>query len=71
VKDYQTIMAKKNGCTGQPKPIVDGVCESVDQCEGGTEVVVCSPDVGHVAYSTKDMDVAKEGWAFLKRFYLP
>ena len=37
----------------------------------GTEVVVCSPDVGHIAYTTRDMNVAKEGWAFLKRFHLP
>jgi len=71
VKDYQRIMVKKDGCTGQPKPTVNSVCESVDQCAGGTEVVICSPNVGHVAYSTKDMNVAKEGWAFLKRFYLP
>jgi polyhydroxybutyrate depolymerase len=71
VKDYQSIMVAKNMCTGQSKPTVDGVCESVDQCAGGTEVVICSPNVGHVAYSTMDMNVAKEGWAFLKRFYLP
>lgn len=71
VKDYERIMVAKNMCKGQPKPTVNGVCESVDQCSGGTEVVICSPKVGHVAYSTKDMNVAKEGWAFLKRFYLP
>jgi polyhydroxybutyrate depolymerase len=71
VKNYQAIMTMKDGCKGQPTPTVNGVCESVGQCDGNTEVVICSPNVGHIAYSTQEMNVAKEAWAFLKRFYLP
>jgi poly(3-hydroxybutyrate) depolymerase len=71
VKDYQAAMVKKNGCKGMPTATAGGVCESVGECEGGTEVVICGPEIGHVAYGTTDMNVAKEAWAFLKRFYLP
>lgn len=71
VKDYQAAMVKKNGCKGEIEETVGGVCERVGECDGGTEVVICGPQVGHVAYTTSDMNVAKEAWAFLKRFYLP
>jgi polyhydroxybutyrate depolymerase len=71
VKDYQAAMVTKNGCKGMPTETAGGVCESVGECEGGTEVVICGPEIGHVAYSTTEMDVAKEAWTFLKKFYLP
>jgi polyhydroxybutyrate depolymerase len=71
VKDYQAAMVAKNGCKGEIETTHDGVCETVGECEGGTEVVICGPAIGHVAYSTTEMDVAKDIWEFLKRFHLP
>jgi hypothetical protein len=64
---FQTI----NNCEGEVRPTHEGVCETVDECDAGTEVTVCRVDIGHILWSGPDMEVAQAHWDFLKRFSLP
>jgi hypothetical protein len=63
------LFKQLNGCTGMERPTHNGNCTTVDQCEGGVEVVTCGVDAGHVAYFATDMQVTEEGWKFLSRFH--
>jgi polyhydroxybutyrate depolymerase len=69
VDTYRKIFKELNGCTGMERTTHDGHCITVDQCEGGVEVVTCGVAAGHVAYFATDMNVTEEGWKFLSRFH--
>jgi polyhydroxybutyrate depolymerase len=64
---FQTI----NDCKGEVQPSHDGVCETVGECAGGTEVTVCLLSGGHIVWPASDFDVPMEHWNFMKRFSLP
>jgi polyhydroxybutyrate depolymerase len=70
-KGVLAAFQKINECKGEVHPTHDGICESVGECAGGTEVTVCRVDIGHILWSAPDMDVPQEHWNFLERFSLP
>ena len=61
-----------NRCTDSPEKTHNGLCETLDECEGGTEVSICLLNATHTGiYQSTDMDVYTEGWKFLKSYTLP
>ena len=63
-KTIQKLFTEKYHCKGQIKK--EAQCEFVGECDEGTEVAICNENTGHVVYSPS---VAKDTWAFLKKFY--
>ena len=63
-KTVQEILAAKYNCTGSPRMMDQ--CEYLGDCEQEAEIVICNENTGHVVYSSA---VARDTWAFLKRFY--
>ncbi|HKP55582.1 MAG TPA: hypothetical protein VJV78_02615 [Polyangiales bacterium] len=69
--EVQAAFKKFNSCTGEPKKTHNGVCETLDQCAEGTEVTICKVNAQHTTiYTNPDVDIYKEGWEFLKRYYI-
>ena len=69
--EVQAVFKTLNGCTGEPKKTHDGVCETLDQCAEGTEITICMVDAQHTTiYTNTDIDIYKDGWEFLKRYYI-
>jgi polyhydroxybutyrate depolymerase len=66
-KYVQKVFSEKYNCKGAIE-MGDGGCETVGECDQGTEVVICGANTGHVVYSPT---VARRAWDFLKRFYKP
>jgi polyhydroxybutyrate depolymerase len=62
---------KIDNCQGEVHETHDGVCETVGECDAGTEVTICKVNTGHILWPATDMDVPQAHWDFLKRFYLP
>jgi poly(3-hydroxybutyrate) depolymerase len=56
-KGVQEAFKMIDKCTGQITQTLDGHCETIDQCERGTEVVICKVGTGHVVYGTTDLDL--------------
>lgn len=67
-KEVQRVLRSKYACKGDIRMTHDGLCETVDQCAQGSEVVICGTDTGHVVYSPQ---VAEAAWEFLERFAMP
>jgi polyhydroxybutyrate depolymerase len=67
-KHVQKVFGEKYNCKGAIETSDDGICETVGDCDQGTEVVICGTNTGHVVYSPA---VARRAWDFLKRFYKP
>lgn len=62
---------RANGCTDEWEETHDGLCRTHDQCKEGTESTVCLLNTTHMGiYEAADMNVYKEGWNFLKQFYI-
>jgi polyhydroxybutyrate depolymerase len=62
---------KIDNCKGQVHDTHDGVCETIDECDAGTEVTICKVNTGHILWPATDMNVPQAHWDFLKRFRLP
>jgi polyhydroxybutyrate depolymerase len=65
-KHVQKVFSEKYNCKGAIED--DGMCETVGECDQGTEVAICGTNTGHVVYSPA---VARRAWDFMKRFYKP
>jgi polyhydroxybutyrate depolymerase len=70
-KGVLTAFQRINECKGEIQPSYDGVCETVGECAGGTEVTICNLNIGHIIWPAPDMDVPLEHWKFMRRFHLP
>jgi len=64
-----------DGCTDGPVPMpMHPLCQIRSQCAGGAEVVLCSPNAGHVLYgeAVREMvGVPDVAWEVLQRHSLP
>jgi polyhydroxybutyrate depolymerase len=69
-KSLQMTMKRLDMCTGEIEKTHNDVCETIGQCAEDTEVTICKVRSGHVLYQNPDLEIAKEHWAFLKRFYI-
>lgn len=67
-KTVQKVLSEKFNCKGEIQESADGICETVGECDQGTEVAICGTPTGHVVYSPA---IAMRVWDFLKRFYKP
>lgn len=70
--------ASRNGCTDEAASTYDmgdSHCETFDECEGGSEVTLCTVDGGGHLWpgglgSFSTIDATEHMWAFLSRFTL-
>jgi len=62
-------------CTDDPVPMpTHPLCQISSKCAGGTEVILCSPDAGHVLYdgaAAEMIAVPDVAWEVLQRYSLP
>ena len=69
--EVQAEFKRLNECTGEPKKTHGGVCETLDQCKEGVEVTICEVNATHTGiYTNPDIDIYKEGWEYLKKYYI-
>jgi polyhydroxybutyrate depolymerase len=69
--EVQSVFKTLNKCTGTPKKTFGGVCETLDQCAEGTEVTICMVEAQHTTiYQNPDMDMYKDGWEYLTKYYI-
>jgi poly(3-hydroxybutyrate) depolymerase len=64
-----------DGCTDAPVPMpMHPLCQIRSKCTGGAEVVLCSPNAGHVLYAEAAREmvaVPDVAWEVLQRHALP